>query len=136
MVSHKAQDDLLAWTDVQFLTDFLGKNNLSFGGCLYNGHAFYPGKKVLLYTLNMTEPNPFVKMTVLLRDRELVATVEEERFRWAKYIIGTETIDSRYCGHSDEREKRDERDERIDAAYTIFAAVCIEVWCRKNPTVT
>jgi hypothetical protein len=48
VISHKAQDDLLAGMNVQLLADFLGKNNLSFGGCFYNGHVFYPGKKVLL----------------------------------------------------------------------------------------
>ena len=29
------------------------------------------------------------------------------------------------------REGREKREGRIDAAYTIFAVVCIEVWCRK-----
>ncbi len=61
----------------------------------------------------MTELKPFVKRTVLHRDRELVAAVEEKRFRRVKYIIGTEAIDSRYCGHSDERDEREKR-ERWD----------------------
>jgi hypothetical protein len=69
VISHKAQDNLLAGTNVQFLADFLGKNNLSFGGCFYNGHVFYPGKKVLLYVWNMTELKKFVKIAVLLPRR-------------------------------------------------------------------
>jgi hypothetical protein len=63
----------LAGTNVQFLADFLGKNNLSFGGCFYNGHVFYLRKKVLLYVWNMTELKPFVKMAILLRDGVLLA---------------------------------------------------------------
>ena len=47
VISHKAQDELLAGKDVQFLADFLGKNNLPFGGCFYNGHLICLSKKVL-----------------------------------------------------------------------------------------